>query len=57
MIRGRKNDCQIKDILYPDTKKPKKNFIPNNFKKIKTIEEQNRIKKSKKEEYVERKCK
>ena len=43
---SRKNDCQIKDILYPDlNKKPLKNLIPKNYKQIKQIQEQNRIKK------------
>ena len=41
-----KNDCQIKDLLYPDLKKkPLKNLIPKNYKQIKRIQEQNRIKK------------
>jgi len=43
---SRKNDSQIKDILYPDlNKKPLKNLIPKNYKHIKQIQEQNRIKK------------
>ena len=43
---SRKNDCQTKDILYPDlNKKPLKNLIPKNYKQIKQIQEQNRIKK------------
>ena len=43
---SRKNDCQIKDLLYPDlNKKPLKNLIPKNYKQIKRIQEQNRIKK------------
>ena len=43
---SRKNDCQIKDLLYPDlNKKLLKNLIPKNYKQIKQIQEQNRIKK------------
>ena len=43
---SRKNDSQIKDLLYPDlNKKPLKNLIPKNYKAIKQIQEQNRIKK------------
>ena len=45
------NDSQIKEILYPDiNKKPLKNFLPRNFKQIKIIEEQNRIKKQQQKE-------
>ena len=43
---SRKNDSQIKELLYPDlNKKPLKNLIPKNYKQIKRIQEQNRIKK------------
>lgn len=43
---SRKNDSQIKELLYPDlNKKPLKNLIPKNYKHIKKIQEQNRIKK------------
>ena len=43
---SRKNDSQIKELLYPDlNKKPLKNLIPKNYKQIKKIQEQNRIKK------------
>ena len=43
---SRKNDSQIKDLLYPDlNKKPLKNLIPKNYKAIKQIQEQNSIKK------------
>ena len=46
---SRKNDSQIKDLLYPDlNKKPLKNLIPKNYKAIKQIQEQNRIKKKQK---------
>lgn len=56
MMKSRQSKgCQIKDILYPEPKRPSKNFIPNNYKKIKIIEEQNRLKKAKKESHVERK--
>ena len=42
------NDSKIKELLYPDiNKKPSKNFLPKNYKQIKIIEEQNRIKRSK----------
>ena len=43
---SRKNDSQIKELLYPDlNKKPLKNLIPKNYQQIKKIQEQNRIKK------------
>lgn len=48
------HDCQIKGILYPEQKKPTKNFISSNYRQIKLIQEQNRLKKQKKETYVER---
>ena len=45
-MNSRKNDCQIKELLYPElNKKPLKNLIPKNYKQIKRIQEQNRIKK------------
>ena len=45
---SRKNDSSIKDLLYPDlNKNPLKNLIPKNYKQIKKIQEQNRIKKQK----------
>ena len=45
---SRKNDSSIKDLLYHDlNKKPLKNLIPKNYKQIKKIQEQNRIKKQK----------
>ena len=45
------NDSQIKELLYPDlNKKPLKNFLPRNYKQIKIIEEQNRIKKQQQKE-------
>ena len=43
---SRKDDSQIKELLYPDlNKKPLKNLIPKNYQQIKKIQEQNRIKK------------
>ena len=46
---SRKNNCQIKDLLYPElNKKPLKNLIPKNYKQIKRIQEENRIKKQQK---------
>jgi hypothetical protein len=45
------NDSKIKELLYPDiNKKPSKNFLPKNYKQIKIIEEQNRIKKQQQKE-------
>ena len=45
-MNSRKNNCQIKELLYPElNKKPLKNLIPKNYKQIKRIQEQNRIKK------------
>lgn len=54
MRQSRAHDCQIKELLYPEPKKPSKNFISSNFRQIKLIQEQNRLKKKKKEEYTER---
>jgi hypothetical protein len=42
---SKKNDCQIKKLLYPDLKKPAKTALFNNIKKIKKLEELNKIKK------------
>ena len=43
---SRKDDSQIKELLYPDlNKKPLKNLIPKNYQQIKKIQEKNRIKK------------
>ena len=48
---SKSNDCQIKEILYPDiNKKPLKNFLPRNYKQIKIIQEQNRLKKQQQEQ-------
>ena len=54
-IKPTKHDCQIKEILYPNTKsKPTKNFLSSNYRQIKLIQEQNRLKKQKQDTYVER---
>ena len=54
-MRPTKHDCQIKNILYPNTNnKPSKNFMSDNYRQIKLIQEQNRLKKQKKDAYVER---
>ena len=55
MRQTRDHDCQIKALLYPEKKKPAKNFLSNNYRQIKLIQEQNRLKKQKQESYVERK--
>ena len=55
MRQTRAHDCKIKELLYPEKKKPSKNFLSNNYRQIKLIQEQNRIKKQEKESYVERK--
>lgn len=48
-MNSRKNNCQIKELLYPELNKtPLKNLIPKNYKQIKRIQEQNRIKKQQK---------
>ena len=47
------NDCQIKNILYPDLKKPSKNVLFKNIKQIKKLEELNKIKKYIKSNVVE----
>ena len=39
------NDCQIKNILYPDLNKPQKKALIKNIQRIKKLEELNRIKK------------
>ena len=54
-MRPTKHDCQIKDILYPNNNnKSSKNFMSDNYRQIKLIQEQNRLKKQKKDAYVER---
>ena len=54
-MRPTKHDCQIKDILYPHTNnKPSKNFMSANYRQIKLIQEHNRLKKQKKDAYIER---
>ena len=54
--RQTKHDCQIKEILYPHTNnKQTKNFISSNYRQIKLIQEQNRLKKQKQDTYIERK--
>ena len=54
-MRPTKHDCQIKEILYPQTKpKQTKNFLSSNYRQIKLIQEQNRLKKQKQDTYVER---
>ena len=54
MRQSRAHDCQIKELLYPEKKKPNKNFLSSNYKQIKLIQEQNRLKKKKQDSYVER---
>ena len=54
MRQARANDCQIKELLYPEKKKPSKNFLSSNYRQVKLIQEQNRLKKEKKDSYVER---
>ena len=55
-MRPTKHDCQIKEILYPiSNRKPTKNFRSNNYRQIKLIQEQNRLKKQKQDTYVSRK--
>ena len=55
-MRKIKHDCQIKEILYPHTNpKSSKNFHSNNYRQIKLIQEQNRLKKQKQDNYVARK--
>ena len=55
-MRQTKHDSQIKGILYPlANNKPQKNFISSNYRQIKLIQEQNRLKKQKQDNYVERK--
>lgn len=50
-----KHDCQIKEILYPHkNNKPTKNFMSSNYRQIKLMQEQNRLKKQKQDTYVER---
>ena len=54
MRQSRAHDCQIKELLYPEKKKPNKNFLSSNYRQIKLIQEQNRLKKQKQDSYVER---
>lgn len=51
---GRSQQSQIKDLLYPDIKKPTKNLHYKNLTQIKIQEEKNRLKKTEKENYVQR---
>lgn len=44
-MNSKTNDCNIKNILYPDLNKPHKNVLIQNIKQIKKLEELNRIKK------------
>jgi len=54
-MRQTNNDSQIRGILYPQANtKPQKNFMSSNYRQIKLIEEQNRLKKQKQDNYVER---
>ena len=55
-MRPTKHDCQIKELLYPHTnQKSSRNFISSNYRQIKLIQEQNRLKKQKQDTYVKRK--
>ena len=55
-MRQIRHDCQIKEILYPHKiPKSSKNFRSNNYRQIKLIQEQNRLKKQKQDNYVARK--
>jgi len=54
-MRQTNNDSQIRGILYPQANtKPQKNFMSSNYRQIKLIQEQNRLKKQKQDNYVER---
>ena len=54
MKQSRAHECQIKELLYPEKKKPSKNFLSDNYRQVKLIQEQNRLKKQMQESYVER---
>jgi hypothetical protein len=54
-MRLTNNDRQIKELLYPHAKsKPSRQFISSNYRQIKLIQEQNRLKKQKQDTYVAR---
>ena len=54
-MRQTNNDSQIRGILYPQANtKSQKNFMSSNYRQIKLIQEQNRLKKQKQDNYVER---
>ncbi len=53
-MNSKNNDCQIKNILYPELKKPSRNALFKNIKQIKKLEELNKIKKYIKSNIVER---
>ena len=54
-MRQTNNDSQIRGILYPQANtKPQKNFMSSNYRQIKLIQEQNRLKKQKQDNYLER---
>jgi hypothetical protein len=55
MRQSKAHECQIKELLYPNQKKPTKNFLSSNHRQIKLIQEQNRLLKEKKESYEKRK--
>jgi len=52
-IRPHSSYCQIKELLYPDNKKPIKNLMSQNYKHIKLLQQKNRIKKDELNNYVE----
>jgi hypothetical protein len=51
----RSQSCNIKDMIYPENKKPLKNFHTNNIKNLKQKQIDNRIKKEEKDNYIQRK--
>ena len=55
MSSAKYNGCQIKKLMYPNTKKPNiKNIITKNMKQLKQIQEINRLRKLRQENYIER---
>jgi hypothetical protein len=51
----RSQSSNIKDMIYPENKKPLKNFHTNNLKTLKQKQIDNRVKKEEKENFIHRK--
>lgn len=52
-MNSKTNDCEIKNLLYPELNKPPKISLIKNIRHIKKLEELNRIKKYIKSSLIE----